>query len=83
MAKLLIPVPKASGFYEVDTDTFNDESFPVHVYLEIILQGCKTLLNRGQSKLKSTKGLEGKDKQAAVDARMERLDAAVHDLGKA
>src|SRR5579863_6332046 len=71
MAKIQIPIPKAGVgvTFEVDTDTFNDDKFPLPVYLEIMLQGCKTLLNRGQSKLKSSKGLEGKalaDAQKAI-----------------
>lgn len=68
MAKINIPIPKAGVgvTFEVDTDTINDESFPLPVYLEVMLQGCKTLLNRGQSKLKSSKGLEGAAKEAAV-----------------
>jgi hypothetical protein len=72
MAKINIPIPKAGvgATFEVDTDTFNDDKFPLAVYLEIMLQGCKVLLNRGQSKLKSTKGMEGKEKDNAVTAIM-------------
>ena len=73
MAKISIPIPKAGTVFEVDTDTFNDDKFPLGVYLEIMLQGCKTLLNRGQSKLKTTKGLEGKAKDDAVKAIMEAV----------
>jgi hypothetical protein len=70
MAKIQIPIPKAGVgvTFEVDTDTFNDDTFPLPVYLEIMLQGCKTLLNRGQSKLKSSKGLEGNALTAAQAA---------------
>jgi hypothetical protein len=69
--KIQIPVPKAGATFEVDVDQFAEANFPLPVYLEIMLQGCKTLLNRGQSKLKSSKGLEGADKEKAVAAIME------------
>lgn len=65
-----IPIPKAGVgvTFQVDVDKFAEADFPLPVYLEIMLQGCKTLLNRGQSKLKSSKGLEGKAKEQAVAA---------------
>ena len=65
-----VPIPKAGVgvTYAVDVDILASNEFPLGVYLEICLQGCKTLLNRGQSKLKSSKGLEGKAKEDAVNA---------------
>ena len=65
-----IPIPKAGVgvTFGVDVDILASNEFPLAVYLEICLQGCKTLLNRGQSKLKSSKGLEGKAKEDAVNA---------------
>lgn len=74
MAKIQVPIPKAGATFEVDTDVINDDQFPISVYLEVMLQGCKTLLNRGQSKLKSTKGLEGKDKDGAVKAILAEVE---------
>ena len=67
---IAIPIPKAGAgvTFDVDVDILASNEFPLAVYLEICLQGCKTLLNRGQSKLKSSKGLEGKAKEDAVNA---------------
>ena len=70
--KIGIPIPKAGvgQVFEVDVDTIAEADFPLAVYQEIVLQGCKTLLNRGQSKLKSSKGLEGNALAAAQAAIM-------------
>ena len=67
---IAIPIPKAGAgvTFDVDMDILGSNEFPLAVYLEICLQGCKTLLNRGQSKLKSSKGMEGAEKDAAVKA---------------
>lgn len=43
---LMVPVTKAKGSIEIDTGML-----PEHVYREIIIQGCKVLLNRGMTKL--------------------------------
>jgi hypothetical protein len=68
-----VPIPKAGAgvTFKVDVDILASNDFPLPVYLEICLQGCKTLLNRGQSKLKSSKGLEVKAKDEAVKAILE------------
>jgi|HubBroStandDraft_3_1064219.scaffolds.fasta_scaffold00002_3 hypothetical protein len=68
-----VPIPKAGAgvTFKIDVDILASNDFPLPVYLEICLQGCKTLLNRGQSKLKSSKGLEGKAKEDAVKAILE------------
>lgn len=61
---LKIPVVKGKTFIEVNT-----ADFPIHVYKEIIIQGCKVLLNRGQTKLtKSAYPDEAKLKEAAMEA---------------
>lgn len=46
MAIMQVPVTKGKGVVEIDTD-----SLPEAVYAEALLQGLKTLLNRGQSKI--------------------------------
>jgi hypothetical protein len=43
---LMVPVTKAKGTIEIDTGML-----PEHVYREIIIQGCKVLINRGMTKL--------------------------------
>ena len=43
---LMVPVTKAKGGIEIDTGML-----PEHVYREIIIQGCKVLINRGMTKL--------------------------------
>jgi len=65
-----VPIPKAGAgvTFDVDLEILSSSEFPFVVYKEIILQGCKTLLNRGQSKLKPSKGLEGNALTAAQAA---------------
>jgi hypothetical protein len=46
MAIMQVPVVKGKGVVEIDTDTL-----PEAVYAEAILQGLKTLVNRGMSKV--------------------------------
>jgi hypothetical protein len=46
MAIMEVPVTKGKGVIEIDTD-----SLPEAVYAEALLQGLKTLVNRGQSKI--------------------------------
>jgi hypothetical protein len=46
MAIMQVPVTKGKGIIEIDTD-----SLPEAVYAEALLQGLKTLVNRGQSKI--------------------------------
>ena len=46
MAIMQVPVTKGKGIVEIDTD-----SLPEAVYAESLLQGLKTLVNRGQSKI--------------------------------
>jgi len=46
MAIMQVPVTKAKGIIEIDTD-----SLPEAVYAEALLQGLKVLANRGQSKI--------------------------------
>jgi hypothetical protein len=46
MAIMQVPVTKGKGVIEIDTD-----SLPEAVYAEALLQGLKTLVNRGQSKI--------------------------------
>lgn len=46
MAIMSIPIVKGKGAVEIDTDTL-----PEAVYAEALLQGLKTLLNRGMSKV--------------------------------
>lgn len=66
MALMQIPISKGTGiFIEIDTDELMDEAFPVDSFKEIIYQGLKQVLNRGQSKLASTKGMEGKELEGA------------------
>jgi len=43
---LKIPVVKGKSYLEINTD-----DLPIHVYREALVQGLKTLLNRGQTKL--------------------------------
>lgn len=45
MAIMQVPVTKGKGFVEFDTD-----ALPEAVFAEVVLQGLKTLVNRGMSK---------------------------------
>lgn len=85
MAKLQIPISKGvDTFIEVDTDELLDPEFPGGVFSddvvkEILFQGLKQVLNRGMSKLASTKGLpEGKraeNNSALLNKATEQLEA--------
>ena len=46
MPILQVPITKSKGFVQIDTD-----AIPEAVFAEIVLQGLKTLANRGMSKL--------------------------------
>lgn len=70
MAKLNIPISKGKDlFIEVDSDDLMDEAFPAEVFKEVLYQGLKQVLNRGMSKLASTKGMEG-EKQVEGNAAL-------------
>jgi hypothetical protein len=80
MAKMQIPISKGKDlFIEIETDDLMEEAFPADAFKEIIFQGLKQVLNRGQSKLSSTKDMEGKqlaDQNAALMAKaQETLEA--------
>ena len=49
MEKLMIPVPKAGSGQIVEIDL---ATLPDSVYREIVILGCKTLINRGMLNLK-------------------------------
>ena len=81
MAKLQIPISKGvEVFIEVDTDELMDESFPVDSLKEILFQGLKQVLNRGQSKLASSKSIPENKREAnnaaLLDKAKEQLEAA-------
>lgn len=61
MAKLSIPITKAKGVIDIDTD-----AIPVDVYTEALLQGFKVLLNRGASKV--TKAAFGSEEELKAEA---------------
>lgn len=70
MAKLQIPISKGTKlFMEIDTDEIASEEFPADVYTEILFQGLKQVLNRGQSKEASSKQMP-EAKQAENNARL-------------
>lgn len=49
--KLQVPITKAGGFIEVDTDDVKDGGdLTAEVYREALMQGLKVILNRGMSK---------------------------------
>jgi len=75
MAVMNIAVPKAgaTATFPVDTDELigPDSVIPAHAVIECLYQGMKVLLNRGQSKLLSSKGMSGKgleENKAAIMA---------------
>lgn len=73
MATLSIPIPKAGMTFEVDTDAIMD--LPNDVLKEILFQGAKQVLNRGQTKHASvSKDAESPKKQAAQEAIMEVVE---------
>lgn len=64
-----VPIPKAGVgvTFEIDPNVVMDASFPEDVLREILMQGLKVLINRGQTKLPSTKGMKpGAQKEQAV-----------------
>lgn len=62
MAKIMVPITKGKAGIEVDTDGLPDD-----VYREILLQGLKTLMNRGTTKItKETYPVEAELKAAAM-----------------
>jgi regulator of protease activity HflC (stomatin/prohibitin superfamily) len=66
MAVVQVPVTKGKGVVEVDT-----EKLPDDVYTEIVMQGLKTLVNRGMTKV-TIKDLGSDDevrKEAAIIAQ--------------
>lgn len=71
MGKILsIPVTKAKAAMEIDTDLL--ETLPEEVYREIIIQGLKTLLNRGTSKITKTTYPNEEELKAAATAAAEK-----------
>ena len=71
MSMLNIPVPKAGAGHGMEIDTDDIMALPDDVLKEILLQGAKVVLNRGQSKLKSAKGMEGNKLASHQKAIME------------
>lgn len=69
---LRIPVVKAKGEYlELDTDIL-----PIHVYKEIMIQGAKVVLNRGQTKITKAAFPDPQDlRDAAMAKAQETLEA--------
>lgn len=61
MAIISVPVVKGKGVVEIETD-----SLPEAVYAEALLQGLKTLVNRGMSKV--TTALLGSDDAVKAEA---------------
>lgn len=72
MAIMKVPVTKAKDVVEIDTD-----SLPEAVYAEALLQGLKTLVNRGMSKI--TKAELGDDVIVKSEA-MIKAKANVEDI---
>lgn len=71
MTTLAIPIPKAGALFEVDLD-FVMESLPNDVLKEVLFQGLKQVLNRGQTKHASVaKDADTPKKKEAVEAIME------------
>lgn len=73
MAVLQIPITKAAGVIEFDTDELLDDKFPADMYLEIVKLGMKAILNRGMSKIVGEK-TDGSKKAA--------MEIAEGNLGK-
>ena len=83
MAKLQIPISKGTDlFIEVDTDELMDESFPVDSFKEILFQGLKQVLNRGQSKLASSKGLPEKEQVGNNAALLSKAEETLEAMRK-
>lgn len=70
MAIVQVPITKAKGFLELDTD-----NIPEDVYREVVLQGLKVLLNRGASKItKAAYASEDEMKAAALAKAEEQVE---------
>jgi len=69
---LKIPVVKAKGeFLELDVD-----ALPIHVYRELLVQGAKVILNRGQTKITKAAYPNPQElKDAAMEKARETLEA--------
>ncbi len=65
---LNIPVPKAGKGVTVPIDVDELMELPADTLREILFQGAKNVLNRGQSKLASAKDMEGTQAQAHKEA---------------
>ncbi len=79
-AKMTIPISKGKDlFLEVDPNWLMD-NLPTDALKEVLFQGLKQVLNRGQSKIGSSKELEGKkleENNAALKAKAEETYAAM------
>lgn len=65
-----VPITKGKDFIELDTSTIPDD-----VYREMLLQGAKVLLNRGQSKItKASTKDEAEMKKLAMEAANKQLE---------
>ena len=71
MAILQVPIVKAKGFIEIDTET----DIPDDVFKEVVLQGLEVVLNRGTSKLtKASTKDEAELKSLAMEKAQEQLE---------
>jgi hypothetical protein len=79
-AKMMIPISKGTElFLEVDPNWLMD-NLPTDALKEVLFQGLKQVLNRGQSKIGSSKGLEGKkleENNKALKAKAEETYEAM------
>lgn len=83
MAKLQIPISKGKDlFIEVDTDELMDEAFPVDSFKEILFQGLKQVLNRGQSKLASSKNVAEKELPGNNAALLSKAEETLEAMRK-
>lgn len=65
-----VPVTKGKGFIEIDVD-----ALPEAVFAEVVLQGLKTLVNRGASKVtKATYPDEAELKAKAMEVAAEQVE---------
>lgn len=69
MAIVQVPITKSGGLIELDTD-----KIPTEVYEAALLEGLKSLANKGMSKI-TTKGLEGDDLAKAKAAAQTKGEA--------
>ena len=77
MAIMQVPVTKGKGIIDIDTD-----SLPEAVYAEALLQGLKTLVNRGQSKItvKELGDAETVKKEAMIAAEKQKEKILAGDI---